>query len=59
MPLTALQPSPDFSLTAQASRAHARRVTSAAELEEALAEALHVIETERRCALLDISIRPD
>jgi acetolactate synthase-1/2/3 large subunit len=59
MPLTALQPSPDFSLTAQASRAHARRVTSAAELEEALTEALHVIETERRCALLDISIRPD
>lgn len=59
MPLTALQPSPDFSLTARASRAYSRRVELAAELDEAIAEALEVVRTERRCALLDIRILPD
>lgn len=42
MPLTALQPSPDFALTAQASRAHAVTVRSGADLPAALARAIAV-----------------
>ncbi|MCP1170670.1 thiamine pyrophosphate-dependent enzyme, partial [Limimaricola sp. ASW11-118] len=59
MPLTALKPSPDFRRTAEASRAHARRVETASELPGALEEALRVVREERRCALLDIKILPD
>ncbi|WP_282026676.1 thiamine pyrophosphate-requiring protein [Limimaricola cinnabarinus] len=59
MPLTALKPSPDFRRTAEASRAHARRVETASELPDALEEALRVVREERRCALLDIRILPD
>ena len=59
MPLTALKPSPDFTQTAAASRAWARRVSDPAELEGALAEALRVVCEERRQALLDIQVLPD
>ncbi|MFC2968507.1 thiamine pyrophosphate-requiring protein [Acidimangrovimonas pyrenivorans] len=59
MPLTGLRPSPDFTLTAQASGAWARRVDKAGDLPGALAGAIEVIETERRCALLDIRCLPD
>lgn len=58
MPLTALKPSPDFTSTARASRAHATRVDSADELRGAIDEALRVVREERRCALLDIRCRP-
>src|SRR3546814_703289 len=59
MPLTALKPAPDFTHTAAASRAWARRVSDTAELEGALAEALQVVRGERRQALLDIQVLPD
>ncbi len=59
MPLTALKPSPDFCRTAEASRAHARRVETPEELAPALDDALRVVREERRCALLDIRIMPD
>jgi len=59
MPLTALQPSPDFTATAAASRGWARRVTAAAELPGALQEALRVVRAEKRQALLDIKVLPD
>jgi acetolactate synthase-1/2/3 large subunit len=58
MPLTALKPSPDFTETAKASRAWAKRVTDAAALPEAIAEALRVVETEKRLALLDVATLP-
>jgi len=58
MPLTALKPSPDFTETAKASRAWAKRVTDAAVLPEAIAEALRVVETEKRLALLDVATLP-
>ncbi|HSG55223.1 MAG TPA: thiamine pyrophosphate-dependent enzyme, partial [Paracoccaceae bacterium] len=58
MPLTALKPSPDFTKTAGASRAWTRRVTHADEVPDALAAALHVVQVERRQALLDIAILP-
>jgi acetolactate synthase I/II/III large subunit len=58
MPLTALKPTPDFTLTASASRAWTRRVTRADEVPEALAEALRVVTHDKRQALLDIAILP-
>ncbi|QIE56464.1 thiamine pyrophosphate-requiring protein [Pikeienuella piscinae] len=58
MPLTALKPSPDFVRTAEASRAWARRVTTADEVDEAIAAALTVVTKERRCALLEIATLP-
>ncbi len=58
MPLTALKPTPDFCRTAEASRAWARRVTGAADVEPAIREALAVTATGR-LALLDIATMPD
>ncbi|MFO1037708.1 MAG: thiamine pyrophosphate-requiring protein [Geminicoccaceae bacterium] len=58
MPLTSLRPTPDFSLLVQASRGHGRRVEDPAELPEAIAEALHVVQKERRQALLDVVVTP-
>lgn len=57
MPLTGLSPIPDFSKIAQASRAFARRVDNAEQLDTALSEALEHIETNRTLALLDITMR--
>lgn len=59
MPLTSLKPSPDFTLTAEASRAWAKAVTDPAELEGAIAEALRVVRVERRQALLNVKVLPD
>ncbi len=56
MPLTSLSPLPDFCAVAKASRAYAERVDTAADLPDALARALEVVRTERRQALLDVSV---
>lgn len=56
MPLTSLTPVPDFTLTAQASRAWTREVTDPDEVASAIADALRVIREERRLALLNIRI---
>jgi acetolactate synthase-1/2/3 large subunit len=58
MPLTSLRPIPDFTKTAQASRAWARRVSDPAALKTAIEEALAVTRTGR-LALLDIQTLPD
>ncbi|QYO75485.1 thiamine pyrophosphate-requiring protein [Devosia salina] len=57
MPLTALNPSPDFVQVARASRAFAARVTNANELDEALKAALAHISEKRSLALLDVTMR--
>ncbi|MDF0599399.1 thiamine pyrophosphate-requiring protein [Psychromarinibacter sp. C21-152] len=57
MPLTALKPSPDFSKTAEASRAWAKRITDPADVLPAIREALDVADTGRT-ALLDIATLP-
>lgn len=57
--LTALKPSPDFTLTAAASRAWSRPVTAADDLPAALQEALAVVRGEKRQAMLDIKVLPD
>ncbi len=56
MPLTSLEPLPDFTQIARASRAHAERVEDANELPAALARAIDVIRTEGRQVLLDVSV---
>jgi len=58
MPLTALKPSPDFSKTAEASRAWTRRVNDPDAVLDALNDALAVTRTGR-LALLDIAIVPE
>ena len=59
MPLTALKPSPDFTLTAAASRGWSRVVTNPDDLAPAIDAALKVVREERRQALLNIQVLPD
>ncbi len=54
--LTSLEPSPDFVVIAQANGGWARRVTERVELDQALAEALLVIDREQRSATLEIQV---
>ena len=56
VPLTSLQPSPDFTKVAEASRAYVERVESGESLPAALERAVEVATTERRQVLLDIAI---
>ncbi|MEM7378486.1 MAG: thiamine pyrophosphate-requiring protein [Pseudomonadota bacterium] len=56
VPLTSLRPSPDFTLTAQASRAHTETVTDGSALPAALARAIEVARGECRQVLLNIAI---
>jgi acetolactate synthase-1/2/3 large subunit len=55
MPLTSLKPVPDLVMIAQASRAWAERVETAAALPDALARALAAVD-EGRCALLEVMV---
>jgi len=54
VPLTSLEPLPDFAAVAKASRAHAVRIEDGADLPAALAHAIDVIRTEKRQVLLDL-----
>lgn len=56
VPLTSLRPSPDFTLTAQASRAYTETVTDGADLPAALDRAIKVATQEKRQVLLNIAI---
>ena len=56
MPLTALQPTPAFTKTAEASRAYTERVEQGEDLPAAFERAIEVATTERRQVLLDIKI---
>lgn len=56
VPLTSLQPLPDFCAVARASRAHAERVEHGSDLPAALARAVEIIRTERRQVLLDVRV---
>lgn len=56
VPLTSLRPSPDFTLTAQASRAYTETVTEGADLPAALERAIKVATEEKRQVLLNIAI---
>ncbi len=56
MPLTSLQPSPDFTKVAEGSRHWAVRVGRAEELPQALADAIRHIEEKRSLALVEVTI---
>ena len=56
VPLTSLRPSPDFTRTAQASRAHTETVTDGQDLPAALDRAIRVATEEKRQVLLNIAI---
>lgn len=56
MPLTSLEPAPDYTMIARASRAYAERVEHGRDLPAALTRALGAIRTERRPALLDLRV---
>jgi len=58
-PLTALQPTPDFALTAKASRAYTETVGDGAGLPAALDRAIAAALGDRRQVLLDLHIAPD
>ncbi len=59
VPLTSLRPSPDFTRTAEASRAYTETVASGEELPAALERAIRVATEERRQVLLNIAISRD
>lgn len=56
VPLSSLEPSPDFELTARASRAHTETVTDPEALPAALARAIDIARNEGRQVLLNIGI---
>ncbi|MGM0583435.1 MAG: thiamine pyrophosphate-requiring protein [Pseudomonadota bacterium] len=56
MPLTALDPSPDFRAVAEAGGAFAQRVETPAELRPAIDAALRVRREETRCAFIEVSL---
>lgn len=56
VPLTSLRPSPDFTRTAEASRAYTETVTDGAQLPAALDRAIRVADEEGRQVLLNIAI---
>lgn len=55
MPLTSLEPAPDYLKIAEASRAHGERVDHGRDLPAALERAIKIIREERRQALLELS----
>ncbi|MDB4203068.1 thiamine pyrophosphate-requiring protein [Planktomarina temperata] len=54
VPLTSLEPLPDFAAIARASRAHAELIEDGRELPAALQRAVGIIRTEKRQVLLDL-----
>jgi acetolactate synthase-1/2/3 large subunit len=54
MPLTELEPSPDYELVCRASGGHGERVEDPARLPEALERALRIVKDEKRQALLNV-----
>ena len=54
MPLTSLEPAPDYLKIAEASRAYTERVEKGEDLPAALARAIKVIREEKRQVLLEI-----
>lgn len=56
LPMTSLEPTPDFCQVAGASRAYTERVENGADLPAALDRAVRVIKTEKRQALLELRV---
>ncbi len=54
IPLTALEPAPDYELVCQASGGHGERVEDPAQLPDALRRALRIVKEEKRQVLLNV-----
>jgi acetolactate synthase I/II/III large subunit len=54
MPLTALEPAPDYEMVCRASGGHGERVEDPAQLPEALKRALRIVKEEKRQVLLNV-----
>jgi acetolactate synthase-1/2/3 large subunit len=54
MPLTALEPAPDYELVCRASGGHGERVEDPAQLPDALKRALRIVKEEKRQVLLNV-----
>jgi acetolactate synthase I/II/III large subunit len=57
MPLTALEPAPDYEMICQACGGHGERVEDPAALPDALARALRIVREEKRQALVNVICR--
>jgi acetolactate synthase I/II/III large subunit len=57
MPLTALEPAPDYEMVCRASGGHGERVEDPAQLSEALARGLRIVKEEKRQVLLNVICR--
>jgi len=57
MPLTALEPAPDYEMVCRASGGHGERVEDPAQLPEALARGLRIVKEEKRQVLLNVICR--
>ena len=57
MPLTSLEPAPDYAMLIRASRGHGERVEDPEGLPGAISRALHAVRHERRQALLDVVVQ--
>ncbi|MBI1737158.1 MAG: thiamine pyrophosphate-requiring protein [Candidatus Rokubacteria bacterium] len=57
MPLTYLEPSPDYEMVCQASGGHGERVEDPAALPDALARAVRIVRDEKRQVLLNVICR--
>jgi acetolactate synthase-1/2/3 large subunit len=55
---TSLKPSPEYARLIEAHDGYGERVERAADLQPALARALHAVQVERRQALLDVRVPP-
>lgn len=56
MPLTSLEPAPDYTMLAAANRAHVERVDHGADLPAAFQRALKVIREEKRQAMIEVRV---
>ena len=56
IPLTSLEPSPDFCKVASASNAWSRRVKEFSDLRAVLLEGLNITKNEKRAALIEVSV---
>jgi len=57
MPLTALEPAPDYEMVCRASGGHGERVEDPAQLSAALARGLRIVKEEKRQVLLNVICR--
>lgn len=59
MPMSSLAPGPDYAMIAAASRAWSTTISNGKDLSAAIEQALSVISTERRQAMIEVMVTRD